>query len=228
MKKEKNIQKKFLLFTLILFPFITSMATHKVYFVHGLWGFSGEYLKIKHSLKKEGFQTEMFSYNSVGKPITESAEKLMNKIKTDTSDTISIVCHSMGGLVVRSMLQQADSMTDFPFIFRMVMIAPPNKGAVSANSLYKKRFYRYVLVVNLKQICTFDHSLSQTLPLPNNIDVGIIAGIYKQDHDGEIKLDETKLGTEKDFATVKSHHIFILQKQETINYTLNFLKNGKF
>lgn len=204
------------------------MPTHKTYFVHGLWGSSVEYLKIKHSLKKEGFQTEMFTYNSVCKPITESAERLMSRIKNDKSDTISIVCHSMGGLVVRSMLQQADSMADFPHIYRIIMIAPPNKGAVSANSLYKKWFYRFVMGVNLKHICTFDHSLSQTLPAPKNIDVGIIAGVYKHDHDGEIKVDETKLGTEKDFTTVKSHHIFILQKQETINYTLNFLKNGKF
>lgn len=204
------------------------MTTHKVYFVHGLWGFSAEYIQIRRTLNKAGFQTEMFSYNSVGKSLTKSAEKLTKKILKDKSDTISIVCHSMGALVVRSMLQQTDSMADFPSIFRIIMIAPPNKGAVSANSLYEKGFYRFVMGVNLKHICTFDNSLSQTLPAPKNIDVGIIAGVYKHDHDGEIKVDETKLGTEKDFTTVKSHHIFILQKQETINYTLNFLKNGKF
>lgn len=204
------------------------MSTHKIYFVHGLWGFSAEYIKIRHALKKEGFQTEMFTYNSVEKPLAESAERLMNKIKKDKSDTISIVCHSMGGLVVRAMLQQAELIPDFPTIYRIVMIAPPNKGAVSANSLYKKRFYRFVMGVNLKHICTFPTSLSQTLPVPKNIEIGIIAGNVKNNYDGEIKVEETKLGVEKDFAVVKSHHIFILQKKATINYALNFLKNGKF
>ena len=224
----KIFQKRFYIFILLFLPLTQSMASHKVYFVHGLWGFSAEYIKIRHTLKKERFQTEMFSYNSVGKPLTQSAERLMNKIKNDKSDTISIVCHSMGGLVVRSMLQQAEFIPDFPTIYRIVMIAPPNKGAISANSLYEKKFYRFIMGVNLKHICTFPTSLSQTLPVPKNIEIGIIAGNVKNNYDGEIKVEETKLGVEKDFAIVKSHHILILQKKATINYTLNFLKNGKF
>lgn len=224
----KIFQKRVYIFILIFLPFTQSMATHKVYLVHGLWGFSGEYIKIRHALKKEGFITEMFNYNSVGKPLTESAKRLMNKIKKDKSDTISIVCHSMGGLVVRSMLQQAEFIPDFPPIYRMVMIAPPNKGAISANSLYEKRFYRLIMGVNLKHICTFPNSLSQTLPVPQNIEIGTIAGNVNNDYDGEIKVEETKLGVEKDFTIVKSHHILILQKKLTIIYAVNFLKNGKF
>lgn len=204
------------------------MSTHAVYLVHGLWGFSAEYIKIRKTLNKAGFKTEMFTYNSVGKSIPESAERLMNKIKIDNSSIISIVCHSMGALVVRSMLEQANSVPNFPNIDRIVMIAPPNQGAVSANFLYKKIFYRFIMGVNLKHICTFPNSLSQTLPIPKSSEVGIIAGIYKSDNDGEIKVEETKLGVEKDFTTVKSHHIFILQKKETRILTLNFLKNGKF
>ena len=201
---------------------------HKVYLVHGLCGFSTEFCKIRKTLCKAGFKTEMFSYNSVGKPIAESAEKLTNKIKNDKADTISIVTHSMGALVVRAMLQQADSVSDFPPVYRIVMIAPPNQGAISANKLYEKGFFRFIMGVNLKEICNFPNSLSKTLPFPKNSEVGIIAGIFKDDNDGEIKVEETKLGIEKDFTTVKSHHIFILQKKETSIFLLNFLKKGKF
>lgn len=204
------------------------METHKVYLVHGLWGFASEFYKIRRTLNKADFKTEIFTYNSVSKPIVESARKLRDKIKNDKSGTISIVTHSMGALIVRAMFQQADSVSDFPHIYRIVMIAPPNQGAMSANKLNEKGFFRLIMGVNLKEICNFPNSLSKTLPVPKNSEVGIIAGIFKDDNDGEIKVEETKLGIEKDFATVRSHHIFILQKKATCILTLNFLKNGKF
>lgn len=228
MEIKKYIKERIFVFFLLLLPYSSSMGVQKVYLIHGLWGFPFEFYKIRNSLNTSGIKTEIYSYYSVNKPIKESANTLMKKIKDDRSDTISIVTHSMGALVVRSMLQQADSISNFPNIYRIVMIAPPNQGANSANKLYKKKCFRFLFGVNLKEICNFPSSLSKTLPVPKNSEVGIIAGIFKDDNDGEIKVEETKLGIEKDFITVKSHHILILQKKITSIYVVNFLKKGKF
>lgn len=205
------------------------MNLEKIYIIHGLWGFPLEFFKIEKKLSRNGYKTDVFSYNSVTKDIRKAAKKLYEKIKSDNEEKISIITFSMGGLVFRALLALIENDRNFPTINRAVMIAPPNRGAVSANLLYERAFYRFVMGVNLKHICTFTDSHSQTLPLPKkNIEIGIIAGIFKNDNDGEIKLEETKLGTENDFVTVKSHHVLILQKKSTAIYTMNFLKNGTF
>jgi len=54
---------------------------------------------------------------------------LFKKIQKENIDTISFVTHSMGALVVRSMYQYMNASVHFPFIYRIVMLAPPNRGS---------------------------------------------------------------------------------------------------
>lgn len=118
------------------------------------------------------------------------------------------------------------------------MIAPPNQGTQSGNFMYKYTFFRLLLGVNLRDVKNDKNSLAKKLPMNFPAEVGIIAGIRGRkygynpfigsDNDGEIRPEETKLGTEQDFATVKSSHVTILQNKKTIQLTLQFLKTGNF
>lgn len=204
------------------------MSVQKVYLIHGLMGSRYEFRKINRALTANGFSTDFFSYKSRTDELRSVAEKLYKKVKEDNVSQVTFVTHSMGGLVLRAMCELSDADKDFPLIFRVVMIAPPNQGAVSANTLYKNKFFRWIMGVNLKHICPSPDALSRTLPVPKIAEVGIIAGVFKNDNDGEVKVEETKLGTEKDFVTVKAHHLYILQNTDAVHYTVNFLKKGTF
>ena len=210
----------------------------KVYIVHGVLGGAYEYFSMRRILKKNGFDSEVFSYKSRKTPILETGKKLYDYIKKENLQQVSFITHSLGGLVLRAMLKHSLEDIDFPEIHRIVMIAPPNQGTIAGNYMYKYAIFRFLIGVNLKDVKNDDDSLAKRLPVKFSADVGIIAGVrgHKRgynpfigdDNDGEIKPEETKLGTEKDFITVKSNHITILQNKKTIKLTSQFLKTGAF
>lgn len=213
------------------------MEKHKVYFVHGILGFRREYSKLEKALKREGFETEFFSYNSRKEDLRIVAEKLYRKVQSEDIEKISFVAHSMGGLVVRALYEQMKNDKSFPRIFRIVMIATPNQGAVFAKVMYSSAILRFIMGVNLRHFLADESALARTLPVPD-AEIGIIAGysgkswgynpFIGSDNDLEVMPEETKLGSEKDFITVKSNHIAILRNKATLAYVVNFLKAGKF
>lgn len=211
---------------------------HNVYIIHGVLGGAYEYVRMRKALKKEGYKTSIFSYKSRKEPILDVGKNLYDHIKKEHHQQISFVTHSLGGLVLRAMLRYSFEDTNFPNIHRIVMIAPPNRGTIAGNYMYKHAFFHFLIGVNLRDVKNDENSLARKLPVNFPGEVGIIAGIrgskygynpfIGEDNDGEIRLEETRLGTEKDFATVKSSHITILQKARTITLTTNFLKTGNF
>jgi hypothetical protein len=214
------------------------MNPQKVYIVHGILGGAYEYLGMRRFLKKDGFDSEVFSYKSRKTSILETGKKLYDYIKKENPQQVSFITHSLGGLILRAMLLYSSEDTNFPAIHRIVMIAPPNQGTITGNYMYKYGIFRFLIGVNLKDVRNDSDSLAKKLPVNFPADVGIIAGIrgrkcgynpfVGEDNDGEIRPEETKLGTEKDFITVKSNHITILQNRETIKRTSQFLKTGNF
>lgn len=211
---------------------------HKIYIIHGILRGSYEFGFLRKSLKKEGFVSEIFTYRSRKERILKVGEKLYEQIKKENLTEVSFITHSLGGLILRAMLLFSKEDLDFPKIRSVVMIAPPNQGTKSGNFMYKYTFFQWLLGVNLRDVKNDENSLAKKLPLMFSAEVGIIAGIrgnkygynpfIGSDNDGEIRPEETKLGTEKDFVTVKSSHVTILQNKKTIQLTIQFLKTGSF
>lgn len=214
------------------------MKKHKVYIVHGILGNKAEYKKMRKVLHKSGFETEVFSYKSRKTSVMNASKELYKLIKMEKTDSFSLITHSLGGLIARGLLTYFESDPDFPTLNRVVMIAPPNQGTIAGDYMHKKALFRWILGVNLKEVTNDDESLAKKLPVDFNNDVGIIAGIrgkksgynpfIGEDNDGEIRPEETKLGTETDFIKVKANHLSVLRKKATIEQTVKFLKSGTF
>lgn len=213
---------------------------HTIYIIHGILGGKYEYGLLRKTLKKEGFISKVFSYKSRKEHILEVSKRLYEEIKKDKTDEIYFITHSLGALILRALLLHSSSDIEFPNIKRVVMIAPPNQGTVAGNFMHKYAFFKLLLGVNLREVKNDADALARKLPekFPLKTEVGIIAGIrgnkygynpfIGSDNDGEIKPEETKLGTENDFVTVKRSHITILQSKKTSQLTLQFLKTGSF
>jgi len=110
-----------------------SFSTHKVYILHGYGGSLIQMDKIDKGLKHEGYNTENYTYPSFKECIDSIGYDLFVKIKQENYDTVSFVTHSMGALVVRSMYKYINPTMHFPFIYRFIMLAPPNKGTEVAD-----------------------------------------------------------------------------------------------
>ncbi|MEN9304543.1 MAG: hypothetical protein RL264_2972 [Bacteroidota bacterium] len=213
-------------------------AAHKIYIIHGYASSKLMMSKLTRTIRNDHFKVENYGYRSMRKGLDSLGKELYLHIKNEHYDTISFVSHSMGGLVVRSMLQFSQNDPKFPVIHRMVMIAPPNKGAELADFGSSFELLKFVLGPNVEKMKTTSDAYVAKLPLPLGFDVGIIAGqrgkkvgynlFIKEDNDGLLSTNKTKLGTEKDFICVRADHNSLLYKKFVGKLTLSFLRNGIF
>jgi hypothetical protein len=228
---------KYLVFVAFLFIQSLVFASHKIVLIHGFGGYRFTMNKIERSIRKQNFMTENYGYKSTT-DLDTLGKQLYCKIKLLKLDTVSFVTHSMGAMVVRSMLKYSENDKDFPEIFRIVMIAPPNSGTEVADFYASLKIFNFLLGPNIEYLRTDSDSYTNKLPKPYHSEIGIIAGIYggecgynpfiKGDNDGVVKPERTRLGIEKDFVAVKGEHSLLLNKKYVCKLTVEFLQSGSF
>jgi hypothetical protein len=229
---------KCLLLILIICFNINGFASHKVYVLHG-WGNPKTLMnKIHRDIIKAGFEAENYAYPGLYEDLDTIAKKLYLDIMKENLDSVSFVTHSMGGLVVRAMLKYSAPDLSFPKIFRIVMIAPPNRGADIADFFKDAKSLKKLLGPNVEKMETDSSSYANQLPIPCNTEIGVIVGrrhkdkgynlLIEGDNDGLISPENTLLGNEKDVAYVKYNHLGVIRRKQPIKLVVEFLKFGKF
>lgn len=213
-----------------------SLATHKVYILHGYGGTLIQMDKIYKGLKHEGYVTENYTYPCFTKVIDSIGYNLYLKVKQENYDTVSFVTHSMGALIVRSMYNYIDPTNHFPFIYRFVMLAPPNKGTEIAD-FFSNPALGLFLGPNVALMRTDSNSYTFKLPIPT-CEVGLIVGIkgkkpwfnpfIKDDNDGTVSMKRAILGNEKEIITIKSMHILMPLRKRVVTLINRFMKTGTF
>jgi hypothetical protein len=229
---------KYLLTSLFLIFNLSLMASHRIYLIHGFGSPKFVLNKIERNIKKNGFHTINYGYPSKTKDLDKLGQDLYRDIKDSGYDTVSFVTHSMGALVVRSMLKNIQHAEKYPVLYRMVMIAPPNKGADIADLYVSNKLLKPFLGPNFKLMTTDSFSYANKLPVPTHSEVGIIVGIkgnehgynplIKGDNDGRLKPERTDLANEKDKAVIHDEHTHLTQNPRVIKLVIEFLKLGIF
>jgi len=230
-----NFKSVFLFFLLFILS-QTALATHKVYILHGYAGSAIQMDKIYKGLKHEGYIVENYTYPGFTESIDSISHDLFVKVKNENYDTVSFVTHSMGALVVRSMYHYLDQAIQFPFIYRFIMLAPPNKGTGIAD-FFSGPTLSVFLGPNIDLMRTDSTSYAFNLPVPD-CEVGLIVGIkgkkpwfnpfMKDDNDGTVTMKSAILGNEKEIVTVNSMHILMPLKKKVVTYIIKFMKTGTF
>lgn len=223
---------------LLLFFSLSIFGSQKLIVIHAYGGAKAALNKFCRSFEKEHFETENYSYHSVSLDLEILGKQLYNHIKESSIDTVSFVTHSMGALVVRSMLQYSNKDKDFPIIFRIVMIAPPNKGCEIADHYSSFKILKKILGPNIIHMKTDSNSLANQLPIPLESEVGIIVAISEKklgsksyiqgENDGYLTPERTTLGNEKATVIVDANHNTSARKKEVSDLVIEFLKYGKF
>lgn len=212
-------------------------SKHHVYLIHGYAGLGLEMQKINHALHKAGFSSEIISYPSLVQDVDTVAHAIYQKIISDKPDTVSFVTHSMGALVARSIYQNIKPGDEFPYIDKMVMIAPPNKGTPIADFFIQSMLIKSLAGPNIANLTTDQETGASKYPIPK-CDVGVILGIAKNQRGYNLFLEENNdglilpkyaiLGIEKDIAFVKASHTGILLLNKTSKLVISFLRNSSF
>lgn len=235
-KLLKMKKSALIIFFLVIFCHLAS-ATQKVWLLHGIAGSKIEMTRLDFALGQEGFDAQIYAYPSLQVDVDSVSKMLIRQVLSDRHDTVSFVTHSMGALVVRSMYKHLKKVKRFPFIYRIVMIAPPNKGSDVADFFVQFPLILKIAGPNVKNLTTDPKVGAAKYPVPD-AEIGLIAGgtgvgkgyniLLDKDNDGLVKADQTVLGVEKDIVFVKDTHVGLLFNKEVVDQTILFLREGKF
>lgn len=222
----------------LFFVFSSSFASHKVYIIHGYANPKSIMNDIYRDVKKAGFVAENYAYPGLYMELDTIGKRLYQDVLNDGVDSVSFVTHSMGGLVVRAMLKYSGADLNFPKIYRIVMIAPPNRGADIADFFKEAKKVKVLLGPNVEKMETDSTSYANQLPIPFNTEIGIIVGVRRKDRgynhlipgndDGLLTPERVYLGNEKDVAIVNYDHLGVIKRKKSRRLVIEFLQTGVF
>jgi len=203
--------------------------------LHGYLRSKDSMRKMKRALKAAGYEVYAVNYPSTRftmETFVDQVTHLLNDIQGDFKE-ISLVTHSMGGIVARRVLSQHE----FKNIGRLVMMAPPNQGSIVADMLLEWWPKERVTGPAWKQLATDVEGFARNAGVPE-CEFGIIAGertegkgwnpLVPGSDDGLISVENTRMERMTDFVTVRTIHSRIMKNDDAIRHTVHFLKQGAF
>jgi hypothetical protein len=210
-----------------------------VVLVHGLARTSHSMDEMELGVQAAGFSTVNLDYPSRSFGIPELArivvEQGVENCREKQSRTIHFVTHSLGGILVRHYLVK----NKLAELGRVVQLAPPNKGSVIAEMFRDEQWYRWLTGPAGQQLGTGADGIPGELG-PVDYPTGVIAGnehhpvdnwmaeILPGDSDGKVQVEHTRVEGMSDFIVLPHNHITIMNQQDVIRQTVNFLHNGNF
>ncbi|MCS5598035.1 MAG: alpha/beta fold hydrolase [Alphaproteobacteria bacterium] len=231
----------FLLFSFMGKAMASEEKTDLVVLLHGIghseWNMAG----VEFALKQAGYQTLNIGYPSRQKNLTALADflnaELQNKAVWSAGySKVHFTTHSMGGLVVRTYLNDHQKEIDQSKLGRVVMLAPPNGGSEVADLLKDFLPYQWIYGPAGQELTTEKQA---KMKAEVYYDLGIIAGnkewpyiiaahIIPNESDGRVALTKTKLKGMADHVTLSVTHSFISWKPSVHKQIIYFLNHGTF
>jgi pimeloyl-ACP methyl ester carboxylesterase len=196
------------------------MTREAVLLVHGHGAHPVLLEPLRRALERQGFRAVNWRYGSLRGSIEAHAARLASKAKELDEDTgvarLHFVGHSMGAIVVRSALAVARPRK----LGRVVLLAPPNRGARLADVAL--RLFGRRLVAAAEPSSKPDSYVNR-LASAADVDCGIIAASW----DHAVSLASTHLPEERDHLVLRSLHTLPLHRQAPAQVG-HYLREGRF
>ncbi|WP_235034289.1 esterase/lipase family protein [Roseiconus lacunae] len=214
-----------------------SGGQHYVVLLHGLMRTSGSMKTLEPVLAEAGMTNCIrFSYASTRQSIGQHAAALREIIEDLPADsTFSFVGHSMGNIVVRHLVgdlqREGDPTNILGRCQSMVMLGPPNQGALIARRLGKTKLFEWVTGQGGTELGArweqFESNLA-TPPFPfhiiaGDIDPPIGNPLTSGDGDFVVSVEEAKLNGASSFQTVPVLHSFLMNAPDVMQKTAELL-----
>ena len=214
-----------------------------VVLLHGLGRTRKSMTKLARSLHDAtGWTAMCMGYASTQGGIAEHSEALRRVLaRLEGPETIHLVGHSLGNIVIRHCLRPTDEQGKprkrDRRIGRIVMLAPPNRGAAMARILKDQKLFQWIAGQAGTELAQQTEELARRLGSPRQ-PFGIIAGnaftskggnpLIPGPDDLVVGVDEARLDGAADFLVVSSTHTLIMNKAEVKSAVLRFLQSGRF
>ena len=209
------------------------MSTVIVY-VHGLWqrGLESHWLRRRLSQDLDA-EARAFSYPSVAADATTNARALAKYLGAIRADTLHLIGHSLGGLVILKLFAE-DAEARLP-PGRVVLLGSPLRGSRSAQKLARLPFGKKIMGLGVGE----ELLASRERRWNGARDLGVIAGDLGfgfgrlvgplgGPSDGTILVEETELEGTTDRLVLRVSHTGMLFSAAVARAAGAFFRTGRF
>ena len=202
--------------------------TDRVLLIHGIWNAKAWLSPLASRLREAGFAPEVFGYSSVFGGPDVAVPELIARLRA-TDGPVTLVGHSLGGLIALEALRQAP---DLP-VSRVVCLGSPLRGSGAARGLAGRTWTAPVLGRS-------SHLLQRGFERwEGKPPVGMVAGNvahgvgryfarFDGESDGTVAVAETRLPGLADHCVVASSHSGLVFSPEASRQAVNCLRDGHF
>jgi pimeloyl-ACP methyl ester carboxylesterase len=211
------------------------MSTVVVY-VHGLWQRGAEAILLRRRLARDlAADVRVFSYPSVAADATTHARALAEYLRAIRADTLHLVGHSLGGLVIVKLFEEhSEALEQLP-PGRIVLLGSPLRGSLTARNLARLPFGKTIM----------GRTVGEELLVPRERrwiarrDLGLIAGDRGVGlgrlmgrlggaSDGTILVEEVQIEGAADRAVLRVSHTGMVFSAAVARQAGVFLNTGRF
>jgi pimeloyl-ACP methyl ester carboxylesterase len=205
-----------------------------VVYVHGLWlsGLEGGWLR-RRLAQDLGAETAAFSYPSVVADATVNAHALAQFLGEIRADTVHLVGHSLGGLVILKYFEDGAAAELPPG--RVVLLGSPSRGSRAARGLARVPFGTKILGRSASEelLVTRDRAWNGTRDLgviAGDLGVGLgrLVGTGAEPSDGTVLVEETRIDGATDHLVMRVSHSGMLFSGAVAKQAGVFLRTGVF
>lgn len=189
-------------------------------------------------LRAAGLTVHNLGYASVARPVEAHGRWLAQELprRVPAGARVGIVTHSLGALVARAALTFEPGLA--VRVERLVMLAPPSRGARLARLIRNSRFFAplsgFHLIERLQPGDDGFHRRLGVPPVPFGIVIGLKGDgrgynpLIEGDNDGLVSEDDALLPGAADVLRVRRLHTFIMWAPEVQAGVLQFLRHARF
>jgi pimeloyl-ACP methyl ester carboxylesterase len=211
-----------------------------VVYVHGLWLNGWESVLLRKRLSRDlGSRTRSFPYPSVSADLAANARALGEFLRKERADTMHLVGHSLGGLVILELFngmasdRSGNGLTLPPG--GIVLLGCPARGSRAARNLAQRPFGRYMLGLTGREalLASREPTWSGTRDLgviAGNLPIGFgrLVGPFDEPNDGTVMVSETRIPGARQHLTIHTSHSALVYSGAVARHTAAFLRDGRF
>ena len=213
-------------------PAITNARPQTVVLLHGLW-FSGYILFVlARRLRRQGFTVHAYSYSSVRADLSANAERLARFLDKLDGDTVHLVGHSLGGILIRALFHYSPPRQTG----RIVTLGTPHGGSRAARHLSRHAFWRRLMGSGVAQLLA---GVPQEWSSPPR-EIGVICGTRSfgigrllvrglpRPNDGLLTVKESAFPAAREHLALPLSHTGMLFSRTLARQVAAFLRSGHF
>jgi pimeloyl-ACP methyl ester carboxylesterase len=213
-----------------------------VVYVHGLWLNGCESLLLRRRLSRElNGDALSFRYSSVGVGLRENAQALAAFLAQIRADTLHLVGHSMGGLVILDLFEREYALDDglarravLP-PGRIVLLGAPVRGSLAARNLARRPCGRRSLGLTAQEALLFERDrqwpgLRDLGVIAGNLPLGLgrLTGPFPAASDGTVLVRETPVIGATAYLLLRTTHSGMMYSPLVARQVASFLRDGHF